>query len=577
MTALLNTNLQQYRGKIDEIIKDLHHLTVATGNEELAKTVSDLRNRIKEPFMFVIVGEVKAGKSSFINALLETEKEICKVSPAPCTDTIQQIMYDDHEHIQVINPYLKQLFYPIEILQEIAIVDTPGTNTIVEKHQEITEEFIPASDLIVFVFEAKNPYRQSAWDFFQFIHQEWRKKIIFVLQQKDLLSENDLAINLQGVTETAQKRGIIQPFVFSVSAKNELEGNHDTSGFSPLRAYIQDNITGGKAPFLKLKNNIETGINVSERINKGILLRKEQFQHDTAFREDIKQTLQNQALKSNHQVDILLETLLGGYDKIVMTKEKELEEGLSVFALVKRSFISLFSKESSSKEWLTQFTKDMENDLNNSLRSRLGTGINDLAESIQQMAKMIDLKLKSSRTILQNDNDIFNDIADKRSNILKELQDAFARFMNGTENFTGADIFEHGKSLTTNIVAGSGMAIIGVVLAAVTQVAVLDITGGVITTVGLLFAGVTIGVNRAKVMANYRSEIAKGRAKLKDELDEKLRLYIRTIQQKIDGNFVGFDAMINNEAEQIRILSAQHQAIFERLVMMKKELENGNI
>lgn len=572
MTTLLNANLQQYRGKIDEIIKNLHHLTVATGNEELAKTVSDLRNRIKEPFMFVIVGEVKAGKSSFINALLETEKEICKVSPAPCTDTIQQIMYDEKEHIQVINPYLKQLFYPIEILREIAIVDTPGTNTIIEKHQEITEEFIPASDLIVFVFEAKNPYRQSAWDFFQFIHQEWRKKIIFVLQQKDLLSENDLAINANGVMETAHKKGIMQPLIFSVSAKDEMNGEQEKSGFLPLRTYIQDNITGGKAPFLKLKNNVETGINVVERINKGILLRKEQFLHDTAFREEIKQTLQHQALKSNHQVDILLETLLGGYDKIVMTKEKELEEGLSVFALVKRSFVSLFSKESSSKEWLSQFTKDMENDLNNSLRNRLGTGINDLAESIQQMAKMIDLKLKSSQTILKNDNDIFNDIAEKRSNILKELQDAFARFMSGTENFTGTDIFEDGKSLTTNIVTGSGMAIIGVVLAVVTNVAVLDITGGLITTVGLLFAGVTIGVNRAKVLANYRSEIEKGRVKLKEELEEKLRLYIHTIKQKIDGNFVGFDAMINNESEQIRLLSAQYEAIFQQLNVMKKEL-----
>ncbi|MBK7009342.1 MAG: dynamin family protein [Saprospiraceae bacterium] len=34
---------------------------------------------------------------------------------------------------------------------------TPGTNTIVAHHQEITEKFIPYSDLIVFVFEAKNP------------------------------------------------------------------------------------------------------------------------------------------------------------------------------------------------------------------------------------------------------------------------------------------------------------------------------------------------------------------------------------------------------------------------------------
>ena len=61
-TKLINQNIQVYRAQIDEIIKDLHERTIQIGHQELAKTVSDLRNRIHEPFMFVIVGEVKAGK-----------------------------------------------------------------------------------------------------------------------------------------------------------------------------------------------------------------------------------------------------------------------------------------------------------------------------------------------------------------------------------------------------------------------------------------------------------------------------------------------------------------------------------
>ncbi|MEM6697167.1 MAG: dynamin family protein, partial [Bacteroidota bacterium] len=187
MIKILDNDLQQYRTQISEIVKDLHDLTVNIGHQELAQTVSELRNRIDEPYMFVIVGEVKAGKSSFVNALLETDKEIAKVAPQPMTDTIQQILYGEEEKTIVVNEHLKKIYEPIEILKEIAIVDTPGTNAIIRHHQEITERFIPASDLIVFVFEAKNPYRQSAWDFFDFINDEWRKKIIFVLQQKDLM------------------------------------------------------------------------------------------------------------------------------------------------------------------------------------------------------------------------------------------------------------------------------------------------------------------------------------------------------------------------------------------------------
>ncbi|MBL0100328.1 MAG: dynamin family protein [Saprospiraceae bacterium] len=87
--------------------------------------------------------------------MLDTDKEICKVAPMPMTDTIQQILFGEEERIETINPYLKKIYQPVEILREIAIVDTPGTNTIVQHHQEITEKFIPYSDLIVFCFEAK--------------------------------------------------------------------------------------------------------------------------------------------------------------------------------------------------------------------------------------------------------------------------------------------------------------------------------------------------------------------------------------------------------------------------------------
>ncbi len=66
MSQLINANLQARRARLEEIIKNLHELTVRIGHEDMAKTVSELRNRIFEPFMFVIVGEVKAGKSSFM-------------------------------------------------------------------------------------------------------------------------------------------------------------------------------------------------------------------------------------------------------------------------------------------------------------------------------------------------------------------------------------------------------------------------------------------------------------------------------------------------------------------------------
>ena len=84
-SRIIDKRLQKFRLRLDETIKNLHNLTQDTQSKELSSTVSELRQRINEPY-FVVVDEVKAGKSSFVNALLETEKDIYKVASAPCTE-----------------------------------------------------------------------------------------------------------------------------------------------------------------------------------------------------------------------------------------------------------------------------------------------------------------------------------------------------------------------------------------------------------------------------------------------------------------------------------------------------------
>ena len=572
MNQILNHDLQTYRLQIDEIIKDLHDLTIQIGHTEMQETVSELRDRIKEPFMFVIVGEVKAGKSSFINALLSTGKEICKVAPQPMTDTIQQVIYGEKEEVVMLNPYLKKILQPVEILKEIAIVDTPGTNAIVEHHQEITERFVPASDLIVFVFEAKNPYRQSAWDFFDFIHTDWRKKIIFILQQKDLLNEADLQVNINGVQEFAAKKGISDPIVFAVSAKQEMEGAEMESGFLPVRAYIRDNITGGKAPVLKLRNNVNTSQTVAGRIAEGLNLRKRQYEADINFRKEVTETLLSQEEKSKYQVNMLVENLLSGYDRITNQKEKELSDGLSVFSMIKRSLASMFSKKTSTKDWLENLPVEMEKDLKLELQNKLQLGITDLADTIQQMAKMIDLKIQNSQTILKDDHAIFADIAERRANVMRDLQAEFSDFMTQTENFKDNTLFSDSQPITQNVLAGSGIAAVGAILTAVTPGLVFDITGGVLTTIGILFAGIASTSQKGKAINGFRAEIAKGRELIEKEVSQKLNRYVTAIKKKIDANFEKFDAMLELERKKIGVLEENLASIDNRLTDLENKL-----
>jgi len=539
---------------LEELAKEIHHLTIIVNHDELAETVSSLRNRINEPYMFVIVGEVKAGKSSFINALLDTGKEITKVAPQPMTDTIQQIVYGEQEEVIVINPFLKKITQPIDILKEVAIVDTPGTNTIIEKHQQITEEFIPSSDLIVFVFESKNPYRQSAWDFLEYIKDDWKKKVIFVLQQKDLMDAADLRVNIDGVVNQAEKKGMSRPLVFAVSAKMEQEGNKAESGFGEIRNFISHNITGGKAPYLKLENILVTLNNIQHRIGVSLEVRKKQYELDTAFRHDVTESLDQHETRSKKHVDLLVENILNAYDQATGRAVSELNHGLSFPVMLKRSFTSIFSKKSTLKAWLESVANQLSDDLNNGLRNKLADGVSDVAESIQQMAKIIQLKVQNSQTILKNDQDIFSDIAERRNYIMTDLQNTFNQFLEKSDNFKDQSLFPDQSGVSANIATGSGLAVVGIILAAVTHGAVFDITGGVLTAVGLLFASITTMVKKNKIMTNFNAEIRKGKEKLATEVDSQIKLYIAHLRKRIEDNFIRFDEMLVQEEKQISLI-----------------------
>ena len=565
--------LKKYRNQIREVAGSLKQILHKIDYTDEDIIVDDIIRRLEEPYMFVVVGEVKSGKSSFVNALLDPGKEICKVAPSPMTDTIQQIVYGSPEREEYISPFIKKIYLDNPVLKEISIVDTPGTNTIIEHHQEITEKFIPVSDLVIFVFEAKNPYRESAWKFFDFIKEEWKKKVIFVLQQKDLLSEKDLDINIKGVEEYAKKQKIHSPVIFAVSAKQEIEGDTEHSGFKPLRQYIEQHITKGKSPVLKLLASVDTLLNINDKLKQGMKLRVDQYNMDKKFREEIKMILDKQEEKTKLQTRLLTENLISKYDKIAKKYEQILEKRLGFFTLLKNSIISIFDKNENLSRWLKSFTDQLERDLKNSMGKNLNEGIKDIAENIQIMAKLVDAKIHTNKSVLTKDNKIFSNLAERRANILKDLMETFGAFIDREENFYDKDIMNKYGNISPDLLKGSGLAAIGIILAALTHGIVFDITGGVLTTLGIVFAGVGIGLKRKKILKTFKEELQKGRTKLNDEITTKMDNYVKKIKNKIDENFLQFDAYLENEAKEIKEIQEKQNEIENKFVSIKEELD----
>src|SRR5205809_3932993 len=67
--------------------------------------------------LIVIVGEVKAGKSSLINALLS--EDVCEVAPGPCTAGIRELVYGGERKIVSLGQFRERVFLPKEVLREV--------------------------------------------------------------------------------------------------------------------------------------------------------------------------------------------------------------------------------------------------------------------------------------------------------------------------------------------------------------------------------------------------------------------------------------------------------------------------
>ena len=193
----------------------------------------------------MVIGEVKAGKSSFINALLGSG-EICEVGADPRTNMVAKIVYAEGDgYSREVKPgELREMGRPVPILEQVAIVDTPGTNSPNQQHEDITKDFIPNSDLVIFVFFSKNPYTNTAWSLVDLAQRDWKKPVIFVLQQADLADERELDSSFRYIQQEAQQRQILDPKVFATSAKQAING--EDGGFAPIQDFVRDTITGGK-------------------------------------------------------------------------------------------------------------------------------------------------------------------------------------------------------------------------------------------------------------------------------------------------------------------------------------------
>src|SRR5581483_4651336 len=247
--------------------------------------------RLDELFLIVVVGEFNAGKSALINGLLGAK--VLEEGAIPTTTRVTLVKYGDAVRETVSPDDLAQVSYPLDLLREINIVDTPGTNAVIRRHEELTRDFIPRSDLVLFVTSADRPFTESERQFMQHI-REWNKKIVLVVNKRDLLEDQKSFDDVRAFVENNATQLLgVTPELFFVSAKREVIDSQLAGGMKTLDEYIRTWLDTGARVRVKFTTPLGVADQVLKRAEADAQRERERLAQDLETAAQVEREVAN--------------------------------------------------------------------------------------------------------------------------------------------------------------------------------------------------------------------------------------------------------------------------------------------
>jgi GTP-binding protein EngB required for normal cell division/Tfp pilus assembly protein PilF len=204
-------------GNLFALLGYAHDLAVRTPElRALVLPAARATEAFDRPLLVAVMGEFNAGKSSFVNALCG--EEIAPVGVTPTTATINilrhgamggRAIYHDGRARELdamsVAPFLRglggdeaaairtvEIFYPLEILRRVEVVDTPGLNSLRPEHESVARDFLVEADAIVWLFAVGQAAKSTEKQALRLAHAAG-KRVLGVLNKIDRASPDEVA------------------------------------------------------------------------------------------------------------------------------------------------------------------------------------------------------------------------------------------------------------------------------------------------------------------------------------------------------------------------------------------------
>ncbi len=492
---------QQVRNVLTEL---LACASSANTPAEQIDMLKETLQALEDSFLVVVVGEFNAGKSSFINALLNTDK--LEEGVTPTTAQINLIRYGKTESVTPIEQWGQLVQLPADLLESISFVDTPGTNAVITEHEVLTRWFLPRADMVLFLSSADRPFSESENKFLQSI-RDWGKKTVLILNKIDLLEKPEEREQVLNFVRTSAEAALkVEIPVIPVSSRlakkarsNMSQEMWKESGYDALEQFIQDKMDEKARFTMKMLAALGVGTKVEKEATSRVRNELQFYNEDRKLTETIR-----------GEVDLY-------HDDMIKEIDRSMKEIHAIFADVKLRGHQYFEELFVIKNLPNILKKDknrllfQENVLQN-MPTEVERKTTELVENLslqqQRMVQLVRLQIEARNSQFPG-SELPKEMLDRRSELMTRMQNSIDSILDKIESDIAMNIgMKHAQAAVTAGLAIEVSAIgIGAALTTIATTVAADLLG--------IVAAFWVGVAGFLVLPYYKK-------KAQREFDEKI-------------------------------------------------------
>jgi small GTP-binding protein len=577
--GVLSKKEQELRAREQELLERLATALERFGTDVSAddlRRFQEAREQLNGLFLLVIAGEFNSGKSSFINALLG--ERVLPEGVTPTTDRINILRHGEtiSEHLR--EAYLLERTHPAEVLREINIVDTPGTNAIIRRHEELTREFVPRSDLVLFVTSADRPFTESERAFLEQI-REWGKKIVFIVNKIDILTREDEREQvIRYVGENAATLLGETPQIFAVSARSALEAREggvedperwDESGLGSVEDYLLNTLDQEERVRLKLLNPLNVGLRLASKYKEATFERLKLLAQDVEALQNI-----DQQLAIFHQEMLRdFEPRLGRLDVLLSDMERRgsrfFEETIRI-GRIKSLMDSEGVKRAFEREVIAETPRAMEEEV--------GRVIDWIVERNHKLWQDISGYI-DRRQLSRHREGMIGEVGPNFGYNRQALLDSIGRvsrevvgsYNREAESRTIANDIQ--GAFASTALAEAGAIGLGTIVVTVVTGAAADLTG-ILLAAALAVGGFYIlPRKRRQAQRDFQRRIAQLRTQLQDALTRQVHLELEQSTTRINEAIAPYRRFVQSQQQQLNEARGELVATEDALLRLRADVE----